>query len=219
MTDQLSHDLGIVPQAPSRRFEPRVRISKDSGSREWGRCHVHVHFSHMDDTQVKRVEEIVSALPEVLELVDQSAREDLHLTTRETLRCSADQIAALRTEAWDHERWHEVVLSELPCLTMADAEQRCQSTPWEPEQLLVLPHRGRRYIPAFQFLEDGSPSPIWFTLMAILLEQDRFDNWDLLAWLIRPHPAFEDRPPIDVLYADPKSVLRWARRLTDDGTL
>lgn len=208
-----------IPQSPPRHFQPTLKVFEAADYKDRHRCQLHVYVNHLSDAQLERVKEIVDALPTVVESVNQQMRSEMKSTVEAALRRSLDQLTALNSETWNHERWHAAVLREVPCLSIADAEARCANTIWDADELLVLPHQGRQYVPTFQFLTDGSPSPAWATLMSVLLTQKRFDDWDLFAWLIRPHSMLNDQSPIAAIESDPKRVRSLASRITADGTL
>jgi hypothetical protein len=208
-----------VPQPPSRRFQPKVTVREEPLLRPSDRCNIFIHVNHLSDSQMERLKDIVSELPSLVDQISKEIRNQLWSTTWTTLAPTLEQVRALQVEAWDHERWHEAVLRELACLTVEEAEECCAHSPWDVHELLVLPLGGRRYVPAFQFLSDGSPHPAWATLMSVLLTVTRFDQWDLLAWLARPDSLLNNEPPISAIGKDPKRVLSLARLIDREGTL
>ena len=69
------------------------------------------------------------------------ARRDLDDAT-----ITSEQLALLRAEVWEHEHWHAAVLQDLPCFSIEEAQERCDRSPWDVDELLVLPHAGYRYV-------------------------------------------------------------------------
>lgn len=207
------------PEAPSRRFQSTVSVKEEPAFQNSARCNLQVYVKHINDKHVERMKEIVTELPSLVKTINDEARRNLWAVTRQTLRVPTDQIAALQAEAWEYERWRTAVLRSLPCLTMKHAEERCDLSPWEVEELLILPHGGRKYVPSFQFLADNTPSPRWVTLMSVLLTVSRFDNWDLFGWLVRPNVFLKDQSPLVAMEIDPKRVIFIARQIERDAAL
>ena len=71
--------------------------------------------------------------------------------------------------------------------------------------------QAQTWLPRFQFLPAG-PLPA-HAISAVLLELNAvYDAWEVAQWFARANSALGGRLPVDVLNAEPRSVLDAARR-------
>jgi hypothetical protein len=197
---------------PVRQLTPTVTVSDDTMITTSSRRTIRAYFGNLSIDQAALLSRALAMIPAILK----GARSDHLKQTREAMRTAfelpIDVIKKLNAQAWAHERWHEAVVSDLSCITLADAEARCELGPWDVHSdLLVLNHCGRSHVPLFQFDSNGAPSAAWITLIAVLRGKDSIPtDWDIVAWLLRPHPLLNDRPPLDVQKTNPQRVRQLA---------
>jgi hypothetical protein len=208
---------------PARRLTPQVKIFPEESeplSRGSNQRRVGAHFSCLTDTQAALLQEVLVELPEVLK----SLKDEALMHTRQSLTHAFvlpdSVIKQYVAEAWAHEHWHELFLQQTPCISLDEADERCEHTPWDAlEDLLGLAHQGSRHFPLFLFTADGPPDPWWIAVLAALRCEERSNEWKLLAWLLRPDSLLQNRSPLEALRDDPKGVISRAKYATREEQL
>jgi hypothetical protein len=211
-----------VPAPPSRRLTPTVKVTLEVGHPpRVGFTSLRAYLNNLTDAELagltRKLPDFVTALKELRAESLKRAGVDLLAATdlsQETLR-------RLNSQAADLEHWRSAVLGSLPTLNFEAAEQRCKDTPWRPRQdLLVLPHQGRLHVPLFLFDTTDKPSANWITLVTTLrTSQHRPSDWDILAWLLRPHRLLDYRAPIAEYAPSPARIRFLAQSATKDGQI
>ena len=74
--------------------------------------------------------------------------------------------------------------------------------------ILAVTHAGTRYFPAFQFDESGQPLPVIADVLPFLA---RLGEWQRALWFTTRSRALDDAAPVDLLVADPATVVAAAR--------
>jgi hypothetical protein len=98
---------------------------------------------------------------------------------------------------------------EVAALVGSSAADRSQlAYRWRRRRrILAVPHQGEWWYLGFQFDPGGQPLPAVSGILAALRE---WDEWDIAAWFVRPHPLLGRRRPVDVL-DEPAEVVSAAR--------
>lgn len=204
---------GRALNPPPRRLTPSVNVSADSAVSSAHHRRIKAYFSDLSTEQATLLARVLSRVPDIMKA---AMEEHLEATRREMQAAFAlpfRVIQNLNEQAWVHERWHEALLKELPCITLSEATARCESGPWElRSDLLVLAHGGRSHVPGFQFDESGTPAATWITLISVLRSSEsQPTDWDVLAWLLRPHPLLDKRSPMSMHQTNPQRIRLLAR--------
>ena len=204
---------------PSRRLKPSVKVSDDTFPDSSSRRTINAYFSDLTAEQGASISNVLAQLPTIIKDLKKEHLERTQREMRAAFTIPISVVLELNQLAWTHERWHEAVLKELPCLTLEEAIARCDAGPWDLySDLLVLPHKGRSHIPSFQFDSSGAPSAVWITLIAELKgAKSHPEHWDILAWLLRPHPILKDCSPMSMYMKDPQRVRQLARSAKMQG--
>jgi hypothetical protein len=115
-----------------------------------------------------------------------------------------DTDAALRT----------AVAAEFGVWSAAEAGRRIGSRGHSPTtvirrwaaqgHLLTVPVAGLDHYPGFAFGPDGRPRPVLGRVAAALPGRS---GWDLVGWLVLPHPALGGARPVDLLDTQPDVVV------------
>jgi hypothetical protein len=199
-------------EPPPRQLTPSVKISDDAISTTSSRRTIKAYFSNLSIEQASILSRVLAQIPAILEGVRNKHLEQTRTAMREAFELSIDTINKLNAQAWATERWHEAVLRELSYMTLTDAAARCELGPWDARlDLLVLAHQGRSHVPAFQFDSNGAPAAAWITLIAELRRAKPIPaDWDILAWLLRPHPLLNGCAPLHIQATNPQRVRQLA---------
>jgi len=210
---------GINP--PPRQLTASVTVSDDTGLSRSSRRIINAYFADLTVEQTALLSRALSKIPAIVEGARKKHLEQTSREVRAAFELSVNAMNELNAQAWAHERWHEAVLKELSCISLADAEARCELGPWDARSdLLVLSHQGRSHVPAFQFDSSGAPAAAWITLIAALRGTESTPaNWNILAWLLRPHPLLDNRTPLEVQATNPQRVRQLARSNTREHLL
>jgi len=205
-----------IPKAlPTRQFSPKIRVratDEFGGERGRGMCRIPIHCSQLSDDQAALLTRVLTELPTAMAKIRQQRRAEASALITRTFTQSTEVVEQYRAEAWQHENWRRSVLHDLPCLLTEEAKNRCDGTPWSAsEHLLWVAHRGRRWFPLCQFTEAGPPDPAWVAVVAHAKEIGNCYEWELLLWLMTPHPMLSgDQTPLEALSNDPKRVISLA---------
>lgn len=198
-----------LPRPPSRRLTATANVQFDVGLERRSYTSLSAYFGNLSDNEAAA---LVRVLPHVLTVL-KSLRKEFLAESAVSLAAAFDYsprtIRQLNSQAVDAYTWRESILNDLPWIGLSEATARCGDGPWNPsDDLLVLPHQGRLHVPLFLFVSDGPPSGAWVTLLATLRShKHRPTDWDVLAWLLRPHPLLDDRLPM-VVYSEAPSKVR-----------
>jgi hypothetical protein len=210
-----------LPSPPARSLYTRVRTDAPGalGSQS-GRCSIQVYFSHLADTQTTLLEAVLAELPNVITKV----RWQLHRRSEELISSALNRpsstIDQYRTEAWAHTRWRESLLTHLPCLSQDEAAERCEDSPWQAEDdLLWLPHYGRRFYPTCQFTPTGPPDPAWARVVSETRGARHPGKWELMARLLTPQSLLANLSPKEALASQPKRVLSVLQQDLREGAI
>ncbi len=199
---------------PPRRLTPSVDISDDTVTHlsRSGRRDIKAYFADLTVEQAALLSKVLTQLPSIVRNVRREHEEQTRREMRAAFTLPARAIQDLIAEAWAHERWHEIVVKELPCIAFAEADIRCEVGPWDlRSDLLVLPHTGRSHVPLFQFDSNNAPAATWITLISVLRgENPSPSDWEILAWLLRPHPLLQNCSPLSVQPTNPQRVRQLA---------
>jgi hypothetical protein len=205
---------GSILEPPPRRLKPSVHISDDPvpSLSSSNRRVIKGYFADLTVERAALLSELLAQLPSIVRDVRKEHEEQTRREMRAAFTLPVRAIQYLTAEAWVHERWHAIVLKELSCITFAEADSRCEVGPWDVRSdLLVLAHQGRSHVPLFQFDSNNAPAASWITLVAVLRgESPTPSDWDILAWLLRPHPLLQDRSPLSVQPTNPQRVRQLA---------
>lgn len=178
------------------------------------------HFSSLTDAQADSLKDVLAALPGILKSINDEALAHARQSIKQAFALQESVVAQYIDEAWAHELWHESFLQQTPWVAMDEAIERCEHTPWDAlEDLLALPHQGRRHFPRFLFTTEGTPDPWWVAVLAALRFEKRPDEWKLLAWLLRPHSIIQNRSPLEALRENPKRVISLAQYATREDQI
>jgi len=203
-----------ILEPPPRRLKPSVDVSDNTVPRLSGsdRRVIKAYFTDLSVEQADLLAKVLTQLPSIVKDVRKEHEEQTRREMRAAFTLPLRAIQNLTAEAWAHERWHAIVLKELPCIAFPEADSRCEVGPWDVRSdLLVLAHQGRSHVPLFQFDSNNAPAASWITLIAVLRgETPSPSDWDILAWLLRPHPLLQDRSPLSVQSANPQRVRQLA---------
>jgi hypothetical protein len=216
-------DPDDVGYTPARQLTPTVKIFPEESeplSRGSDKRRVGAHFSCLTDAQATLLQEVLAELPGILKTLKNEAL----MLARESLTkgfvLPEDVIQKYVAEAWTYEEWHEWFLLKTPSISVDEADERCEQTPWDAlEDLLGLPHQGARHFPLFLFSAEGPPDPWWIAVLAALRREERCDEWMLLAWLLRPNSLLKNRSPFEALRDTPKRVISLAKSATREEQL
>ena len=223
MNDPQQSESSATRIVPARRLVPRVKLFPEDPeplSRGGDQRRVGAHFSCLTDTQAMLLKEVLAELPDVLKSLKDEALMQARQSLTKAFVLPESIIQQYVAEAWAHEHWHELFLQQTPCISLDEADERCEHTPWDAlEDLLGLAHQGRRHFPLFLFTADGPPDPWWVAVLAALRCEERSNEWKLLAWILRPHTILQIHSPLEALRNDPKRVISLAKHATREEQL
>lgn len=82
---------------------------------------------------------------------------------------------------------------------------------WKSDRrIFAVSHQGSNYFPGFQFTEEGQPIAAVADIVRIL--GDRLAPWELALWFTRRNGWLGGRRPVDLLQAEPASIVTAAER-------
>ena len=200
-------------EPPPRQWTPTVKLSSDATLPAQGsRRTVTAYFTNLTTEQAALLSKVLSDVPSVIASARQKHLQRTNSEIRAAFNLPILAIQKLNAQAWAHERWRDTVLRDLDCISLSEANVRCDRGPWDTRSdLLVLAHRGRSHVPAFQFDSIGVPSSAWITLIgALRAGESRPSDWRIVEWLLRPNPFLNDRSPMNALPVDPQRVRQLA---------
>lgn len=202
---------GVVAP-PGRSLFPTLHVSNDGAGRSARPVTLVVRGSQLSDAQAVLLNEVLGQLPTLMGEVLAERNERARALMVHTFTQPPCVIDRFRAEARALAAWQQAVMASLPCVEMAEAAQRCSGTPWYAEEhLFWLAYRGRRCFPLCQFTAAGPPNPVWVTLVEQASRVADCREWELLAWLLTPHPILpEDQTPLAMIDQDPKQVIQLA---------
>jgi hypothetical protein len=158
----------------------------------------------------------VRLTPDVRDDIPVQAVDDINQAF--TLPMAAVQL--FQKEAWANAHWQQAFIESTPCLTVDEADARCEQTPWDAfADMLGLPYQGRIYFPQFQFAADGTPDSWFIACLAALRSERRHDAWELLKWWLTPESVLTGLAPVEALHRLPKRVLSRARYAEREGLI
>lgn len=202
-----------IAAPPQRQLVPKLwPFEPDGVTPSTGRSRILVNFSQLTDDQARLLHDVLPEILVVMARISQQQQTQARALMVQTFSKSESVLNQYRQEAWTHERWHEAVLRDLPCITLKEADERCDGTPWDAEEdLLWVAHRGQRHFPLCQFTEVGPPDPRWTCLVAKAERDNQCRGWELLAWLLTPNPFLaSNQTPMAVLPDRPRKVISLA---------
>jgi hypothetical protein len=196
------------PTPPPRQLTAFVNVTDDTEISRSSRRTISAYFAELTVEQAASLCSVLAQVPALIEEARQEHQKQMRAEMKAAFTVPLSAILTLNAQAWAHERWHEEVVNTLACISLDEAEERCDAGPWDLRlDLLVLAHQGRSYVPAFQFDSDGVPAAAWLTLIAVLRgTKSRPSDWDILAWLLRPHPLLSGGAPLDMQATNPQRV-------------
>jgi hypothetical protein len=111
----------------------------------------------------------------------------------------------------------EALLGEFPAHTVAELMERVTGPPtdlpsklgrWrEQERIVEITIAGKPRYPAFQFTDAGVPRPVIASVLAALRRYPHRTELHELLWFLTPHPALDERRPVELLDAEPGLVV------------
>jgi hypothetical protein len=204
---------------PPRRLTLNVKTDQDQHFARNGFVSLRVHYKDLTNEQSAWVKNAMADAVTVLHALRSEGLRDAGEELAAAFAISATDLMAINASAADNERWHESVLRHLRWIDFAEAHLRCSNGPWNPRQdLLVLSHQGKLHVPSFQFNLDDGPASIWVTLIhALRTPTSAATDWDVLGWLLRPHPLLNNQPPIMMYEQMPAKVRDLAQSAAAEG--
>jgi hypothetical protein len=116
--------------------------------------------------------------------------------------------------------FHRQLLSHIPTYTGEELARLRELDPTsagepnralrESHQIFGVPLLDTWHYPRFQFDAHGRPCAQAAQLLEALGVRE--DPWDMLRWLVEPHPALGDVPPVDLWETEPERVIALARQ-------
>lgn len=114
----------------------------------------------------------------------------------------AAQIAAVEA-LWRHlaDKYGTYTATDIAALRGADPKNRSIATNLaKTHRLIAVTRAGTKRYPTFEF-KGGEPHPSWKQIIAPLAAA-RWDDDDILLWMVSPHPALSGLEPAELIDTD-----------------